>query len=175
MWPVEIRLLHGIEMETFQGPTHGRLWCGMAHLGANRSCPLCFPSHAIEHGKSQTLSSPKPKQEPVSRVSASWKLGSLEPTQTALALVAARPTWSQTPGREKGNEGAGHREREGAWNLFPWNYISLDLGCTGNFYKMTSQLSKLSWAFGWVHPLTRLTGLYDPTPRPALPNNPVPQ
>ena len=101
----------------------------------------------------------------------------LEPTPSAVGLVATRPTWLHTPWRDSTQV---NRQVITKWarertSLFPWDYISLGLGWTKCILKMTNQIPKLPWVLEEPTsqpipsflPQARLTGLFGLAPPPV--------
>ena len=134
-----------------------------------RNVPPGFPrSHlpASQHEKSPTLWSARPRRRTVSRVSASYSSSILwSPHGVLQSVVEARPMCPRA--REnmqihRVSEGSPARQREGEReaSLFPSNYISLGLRCTGCVFKRTNQLPKFYWLLKGPHPLVGLTCLY---------------
>lgn len=94
---VKIVFFHGIARKAIQEPTPWRVWYGKIYSTRQ---PLGFqrPISASGHGKGPTLSSLRPKQRPVSRVSVSyWNLELWGPATCRGPPVAAKPARTHVP------------------------------------------------------------------------------
>ena len=146
---VEIRLFHEIMRKGFQGPTHGRVWCGKLYSAGNRSCPWVsnVPSPSVPPWKKYNgvLSKTKTKASIQSKAYSFRAHANCCGPRYLLDLHG-----HVVPGERAHKLMSGHgsqaRERERA-ALFSWDCVSLGLGWIRCFFKITNLLSKLSWAF----------------------------
>ena len=111
-WLVEIRLSHGNTGKAFQGPTHGRSWCGkMAYLcgrlplGFQCLLSLCLTMEKVQLCPQQSQIKASVEFLLHIEVQSFWS-----PHHLLRAPVAARPAWSHAPGWE--------RTHVNAWGLY---------------------------------------------------------
>ena len=141
-------------------------------------------------GKIPAVPSARPRQNPVSRVSAPYcsqvqhppsvvcvsscsPLFPLEPMQPAMGRVAARPTWSLIPYRSaetnQASESWGGQKRKRTF-LFPWGYNQEHGFGVDQELSQKNQSTLLTCSLGMgLYPLVWLTGLYGPAPSPGPP------
>ena len=84
MQPVEVRLRHGITRKAFQGPMHGRQWCGKVYSMVEAAPWVSnIPSPCVLPWEKANRVLGEAKQKPVSRLSASYQSSVLWSLQTA--------------------------------------------------------------------------------------------